>query len=93
VCVCVGGGVCGIIVTERMLELADSHARRKTYRCEVCKGASDCVLYIRGTCKVQSTQLFVIQFCVCGCVSCHVVSCWAYTALPKLTLLRGPGHV
>jgi len=39
VCACVE-----IILTERMLELADFHAWGERYECEVCNGMSQCVL-------------------------------------------------
>lgn len=90
-----------IILTEGILELADFCAWGKAYKCEICNGTSHWVLCVQGTCKVQSTQQFVIEFYfMSGCVSCHVtshhvVSCWAYpsTTLSSATLLRGPEHV
>jgi hypothetical protein len=67
---------CGNHSYEGLLELADFYAWGNAYRCEVCNGTSHCVLCVHGTCKVQSTQQFVIEFYfMSGCVSCHFVSC------------------
>jgi hypothetical protein len=75
-CIMVWCAYVEILLTEGMLKLADFCAWGKVYRCEVCNGTSHCVLCVHGTCKVQSTQQFVIEFYfMSGYVLRHVMSC------------------
>ena len=64
--------VCGNQTYRRDARIGRFSFLGKTYRCEVCNGTSHHFFRVRGMCKVQSTQKFVL---ILFYVWVRVVSC------------------